>query len=147
MKCLKIVKVVLVSFFIFIQILNADVFTVNNLREPKLTNSDINKMNICYSNVLMDRNFICNEVIMMNIIKAKILYPDCKFDCLIKPLQKIVKKSSNELNQDFARTTLVILSSEINITIDESNLYNFDVDKFFRFINNQISELYVTYPM
>ena len=146
MKCLKSLVIVAICSFLSVQSISAKNITVNDLNDPKLTNEDINRINVIYASLLKENKIDYSDALMMNIIKQRILYPNSDYKCLLKPLKEIAQNCLNERLKNLATNTYVILLSEMEMVIDKENLYNQNVDEFFTYINNQMPKMLAISP-
>jgi len=141
MRYSKIVSIAVLILIVGFQTLSAKYITVKDLNEPKLTEQDINKMNELYSGKLVDCNINFRDVLMMNILKQKIIYPQSDFDCLLNPLKTIVNNSDDERIISLALITHHVLVSDLKMKIDKDNLYTRNVDAFFNYIIYQMPKM------
>lgn len=132
-----------VSFFIcllFAVPLLSENITAEDLGSVDKSIQSINNVNKVYAKCLDDyKNHNCDAIFMV-VLKEKILYPEAKYGCLIKPLKKIIEKSDSEILRNNASTALVLISNDIELTMTKSELYNLDAGEFFEFINEQLPE-------
>jgi len=137
MKSLKVFAVVV---FVLTTVLMAKNITMDNFVSKMDDSETITKSNELYASYLSECNCKVTDVILMNVVKQKILYPESNFESLVNPLQKIAKDSNNDELVRYARTAYFLISTNVEITIDLEHLYTQNVEEFFNFVDNQVPE-------
>jgi len=99
-----------------------------------LTVKDISLNNEYYAQYLTCYRQCHAEGIMMNVIKQKMLFPDGDYDCLVKPLKKIIRNCKDSELSEKAKLTLRVLMMDDPLSFDENLVSNQNTAEFFQYI-------------
>ena len=135
---MKLLKVLVVMSLVFSTSVFAKNITAKDLGKANISVQDVNSANKVYASCLSDYDNHCCDAIIMVVMKQKMLYPTADYDCLVKPLKRIIAKSDNEKLINNAITALIVISKDFELNLTEKQLYNFNVNEFFNFVNYQL---------
>jgi len=142
-KIMKSLKVLTVVVLVMTTVLMAKNITMDDFIGSKPCDESITQANEIYANCLDNWENECAEELMMIVVKHKILYPQCDYEMLLKPLEKVANEAKDEMLKSYATTTYLLLVSNVELTIDLDNLYNQDTASFFNFVQGQMPKMMV----
>ncbi|MBN2279688.1 MAG: hypothetical protein JXQ65_03825 [Candidatus Marinimicrobia bacterium] len=140
---MKTLKLFAILTLIATSLLTAKNITMDDFTGNKPTAESINQANGLYARCLDNWRGHRADTIMMILIKQKILFPQCDYEMLLKPLEKIGKQTDDPKLKAYAVTTYLVLVSDLGITIDLDYLYNQNTDEFFAFVHRQMPKMMV----